>query len=125
MYAGLTQRGYQSGNQTVFPSQYRIYFDTTEQKIQTVYDTAIDQEISLTSNSRGCSNNNYQVQLTGNNTYIDIQQTNMVADAFTGNIYFNICQQGECKPLGTIQYDTRAQQLYLYLCSSSQTDFCL
>lgn len=124
--AGLTQRWLQTWDETIFPSQYHIYFNTTGQKIQTAYDTQINEEILLqTSNSRWCYDNNYQVQITGTDTHIYIEQTNMIANAFTGDIQFMFCTQGDCKPLGTIHYDTRAQQLYLYLCSSNQTDFCL
>lgn len=125
IYAGLTQKWLQQEDMTIFPEKYHIYVDTTEQKIQTAYDTIIDQEIFLTSNNRGCYSNNYQVLLTGSNTHIYIQQTNMVANSFTGNIYFDFCQQGECRPLGTIYYDTRSQQLQVRLCWSDQTDFCL
>lgn len=115
----------QQENETVFPEQYHIYFNTNEQKIQTAYDEDIDDEIILGEiNNRGCYTNNYQVQLTGEQTHIYIEQRNMVANAFTGDIKFLFCETGECSPLGTIQYDTRSQQLYLHLCSSSQTDFC-
>lgn len=125
MYAWLTQRWYQSGNETIFPSEYHIYFNIAEQKVQTAYDTAINEEVSLqASSSRWCRDNNYQVQITGDNTHIYTQKTNMIANAFTGDVNFMFCVQGECKPLGTIHYDTRVQQLYLYICSSSQTEFC-
>lgn len=124
-YAWLTQRGFQQGNETVFPEQYHIYFNTNEQKIQTAYDSQIEEEIALqVPSSRGCYDNNYQVEITGSNTHIYIQETNMIANAFTGDIKFLFCEAGECSPLGTIQYDTRSQQLYLYLCSSSPTEFC-
>lgn len=126
IYAGLTQRWLQQESGIVFPSKYHIYFNTTEQKIRTAYDEEIDEEILLqTSSSRWCYDNNYEVQITGDNTHIYTEQTNMTANTFTGDIQFMFCTQGECKPLGTIHYDTRVQQLYLYLCSSSQTDFCL
>lgn len=125
-YAWLTQRWLQTLTGTIFPEEYHIYFDTTQQKIQTMYDTQIDEEIVLqTSNSRWCYTNNYQVQITGAETHIHIKQTNMISNTFTGEVNFLFCIQEECKPLGTIQYDTRVQQLYLYLCPSSQTDFCL
>lgn len=125
VYAGLTQRGYQSGSDTIFPTQYHIYFNESEQNIQTMYDTQIHQEITLQTPNTSCYTNTYQVQITWSNTHIYIQQTNMIADTFTGNVNFVVCKQGECNPLGTIHYDTRVHQLYVYVCSSSQTDFCL
>jgi len=126
IYAGLTQRWLQTETETIFPSEYHIYFDPTQQKIRITYDELVEEEILLqTSNSRWCYDNNYQVQLTGANTHIYTQHTNMIANTFTGEIQFVFCRQGDCEPLGTIQYDTRVQQLYLYLCSSNQTDFCL
>lgn len=125
IYGWLTQRGYPGTSGSIFPSQYHIYFNTDIQTIKTAYDEDVDDEIILGQvNSRGCYTNNYQVQLTGTDTHIYIEQTNMIADAFTGDINFVFCETGECNPLGTIHYDTRSQQLYLYLCSASQTDLC-
>jgi inorganic triphosphatase YgiF len=62
--------------------------------------------------------------MTGSEINIQIENKKMSADQFTGTIDFLFCQEEKCRPLGNIYYDTRTQQLRLYLCPQASNTFC-
>ncbi len=123
LYAWLTQK---SLEENIFPERYTIVFDTDTQTIQTTYNTSTVYETINLNEAKNiwCHNNNYQVVMTGWLQTVSITDTSMTADQFTGNVNFLLCTIEDCLPLGIIQYDTRIQQLRLYLCPDTSEAFC-
>jgi prepilin-type N-terminal cleavage/methylation domain-containing protein len=124
LYAGLTYKNIGSGASTA-PKTYTITIDPEQQHIILSYNQQDITTIEINNNKNiWCKNNDYQVVITGDKQTITIQNKTMVAANFTGNANFLICKENMCQWLGTIYYDTRSQQLYLYLCPQWEEGFC-
>jgi len=126
LYGALTQKIIPSDPDTV-PTSYTIHFDPTEQKISLGYDQTNDYESIALDNAYNiwCHNANYQVQMTGEKVDITMINQTMQSNNFTGIVWFLLCENQECNPLGSIYYDTRTQQFRLYLCPQDVAGFCI
>lgn len=141
LYAWLSSKSLFTWNTTIFPDQYIISFNPSNNKIELLYEKqgSIDiyNSIHLSGNSNitNCNSTIYTIKMTGDTYQLHInkwlQEKNMKSffindGIYTGESTFIQCNNKwtECKLVGHFESDTRIISLKKQICLSFSGSEC-